>query len=100
MFFKKFISFLTDFCHNKETKSDVQLIERVRNPKKITINKQVKKNREIMKGKEKKKEKKVAKVMHEFEAGKLHSGSKKGPVVKSPKQAIAIGLSEAKKGKK
>ncbi len=33
-------------------------------------------------------------TMDEFKAGKLHSGSKKGPVVKSRKQAIAIGLSE------
>ena len=41
--------------------------------------------------------KKVAKVMREFEAGKLHSGSKKGPEVTSRKQAIAIGLSEARK---
>ena len=37
---------------------------------------------------------KVAKVMREFGKGKLHSG-KKGPVVKSRKQAIAIALSEA-----
>ena len=37
---------------------------------------------------------KVGKVMREFKAGKLHSG-KKGPVVKSRKQAIAIALSEA-----
>ena len=35
---------------------------------------------------------KVGKVMHEFAEGKLHSGSKKGPVVKDRKQAIAIGL--------
>lgn len=39
--------------------------------------------------------KKVAKVMGEFKEGSLHSG-KGGPVVKSPKQAIAIALSEAK----
>jgi hypothetical protein len=38
--------------------------------------------------------KKVAKVMREFKGGTLHSG-KKGPVVKSKKQAIAIALSEA-----
>lgn len=37
------------------------------------------------------------KTMHEFSEGKLHSGSKKGPVVKSRAQAIAIGLSEARK---
>jgi len=39
-------------------------------------------------------QKKIGKVMREFKAGKLHSG-KKGPVVKNPKQAIAIALSEA-----
>jgi hypothetical protein len=40
---------------------------------------------------------KVKKVMEEFKKGELHSGSKKGPVVENPKQAIAIGLSEARK---
>ena len=39
---------------------------------------------------------KVSKVMKEFKAGTLNTGSKKGPVVKNPKQAIAIALSEAK----
>ena len=39
-------------------------------------------------------QKKVAKVLREYKAGSLHSG-KKGPVVKSKKQAIAIALSEA-----
>jgi len=38
---------------------------------------------------------KTAKVMHEYKAGSLHSG-KGGPIVKNPKQAIAIALSEAK----
>ncbi len=40
---------------------------------------------------------KMAKVQREFKAGTLHSGSKSGPKVKSKKQAIAIGLSEARK---
>lgn len=38
--------------------------------------------------------------MDKFKAGKLHSGSKKGPKVKSREQAIAIGLSEAGLSKK
>jgi hypothetical protein len=37
----------------------------------------------------------MEKTMHEFKQGKLHSGSKHGPKVKSRKQAIAIGMSEA-----
>jgi len=45
-------------------------------------------------------QKKVTKVMQEFKKGKLHSGSKTGPKVKSMKQAVAIALSEAKKHKK
>lgn len=40
---------------------------------------------------------KVGKVMDEFAHKELHSGSKKGPVVKDKAQAIAIGLSEARK---
>ncbi len=41
--------------------------------------------------------KKEEKVMHEFKEGELHSGSKKGPIVKKKSQAIAIALSEARK---
>ena len=40
---------------------------------------------------------KVSKVMREYKKGELHSGSKRGPVVRNPKQAIAIALSEARK---
>ena len=43
---------------------------------------------------------KVEKVMREYKEGKLHSGSKKGPVVKSKKQAVAIAMSEAGMSKK
>lgn len=43
---------------------------------------------------------KVEKVMHEYKTGKLHSGSKKGPKVKNRKQAIAIALSEQRRGNK
>lgn len=48
----------------------------------------------------KKKEGKVKKVMREFGKGQLHSGSKKGPVVSNPRQAIAIALSEQRKAGK
>lgn len=44
-------------------------------------------------------EKKVTKVMREYSHGTLHSGSKKGPVVTSRAQALAIGYNEARKGK-
>ncbi len=50
--------------------------------------------------KESKGKKKVSKVMREFKEGDLHSGSKEGKIVTSKPQALAIGISEAKKGKK
>ena len=43
---------------------------------------------------------KIGKVMHEFKEGKLHSGSKHGPVVTNERQAIAIALAEAGKSNK
>lgn len=49
-----------------------------------------------MKKKENKGQKKIHKVMREMKEGKLHSGSKKGPIVTNPKQGIAIALSEAR----
>lgn len=42
---------------------------------------------------------KVEKVMHEFGAGTLHSGSASGPQVTDRKQAIAIAMSEQRKAK-
>lgn len=47
-----------------------------------------------------KKKKKIQIVMEEFKEGKLHSGSKHGPEVTNPKQALAIALSESRKKKK
>jgi PHP family Zn ribbon phosphoesterase len=45
----------------------------------------------------KKAQDKIAEVMHEFKEGKLKSGpGGKGGKVKSRKQAIAIGISEAR----
>lgn len=41
--------------------------------------------------------KRIKKVFDEFKEGELHSGSKKGPLVTSKKQATAIALSEARK---
>lgn len=48
---------------------------------------------------------KIAKVMGEYKSGTLHSGidpkgPKKAPVVTSRKQAVAIALSQAAKGRK
>jgi len=45
-------------------------------------------------------QKKVKKVMKEYGEGKLHSGSKDGPVVTNRKQAEAIAMSEAGMSKK
>ena len=44
-------------------------------------------------------EKKISKVMREYKSGTLHSG-KGGPVVKNPRQAVAIALSQAGKSQK
>jgi hypothetical protein len=46
-----------------------------------------------------KQNKKIKKVMKEFKAGKLHSGKSK-KIVKNPKQAIAIAISESKRNKR
>ncbi len=45
------------------------------------------------------KQAKMHTTMKEFQKGTLHSGSKKGPKVKSRAQAIAIGLSQSGQSK-
>jgi len=47
----------------------------------------------------KKQKEKIAKVMHEFKKGELHIG-KSDKIVKNPKQAVAIALSQAHTSKK
>lgn len=42
-------------------------------------------------------EHKFKKVMREYHKGKLHSGSKRGPIVRNRQQAIAIAFSEAQR---
>lgn len=75
----------------KEEHRDKKLLKKVRKVSKPS-KKKTSKPKESAKAKSK-----IQKVMHEFKEGALHSGSKKGPVVSNPKQAIAISLSEAKK---
>lgn len=64
-------------------------------PMKKKARRVVKKAKRIVKSRDK-----VEKVMREFKHHELHSGSKRGPVVRNPKQAIAIALSEARKMKR
>ena len=40
---------------------------------------------------------KMEKVMSEYKHRKLHAGSKRGPIVKNRKQAVAIALSEQRR---
>lgn len=41
-----------------------------------------------------------AETMREWKAGELRSGGPHGPVVKSQRQAVAIALSEQRRGKR
>lgn len=62
--------------------------------------KEVKRDTKMAKVSSPKGKAKIKKVMKEYKHGDLHSGSKKGPKVTNPKQAIAIALSEGRKAMK
>jgi len=89
----------------KEAKEDRELMKSLKHKKheheesKKHEKKKHKKKDPKKHGSEKKTEgrSKIKKVMHEFKEGELHSGSKKGPVVTNPRQALAISISEARK---
>ena len=42
----------------------------------------------------------IGPTLREYKQGKLHSGSKTGPVVKSRAQALAIAINEGRRKKK
>lgn len=86
----------------KKGKKDVGLMIMIskKKPKKSVEKCKEKKESFAHEKRESKKEKKFEKVMREYKAGKLHSGSKKGPKVKKKKQALAIAISESKRKKK
>ena len=42
---------------------------------------------------------KMETAMHKFKEGALHAGSKKGPIVKKRKQAVAIAMHESRSKK-
>ena len=79
----------------READEDKELMKRLKHKKK----KDPKKSHKKHKAPVARANGKVKKVMHEFKEHALHSGSKKGPVVKNPKQAIAIALSEERREK-
>ena len=90
----------------EESSDDTKLIKKIKGAAMKQTSKKMEKagkkaaktlKKEVAAGK---KEEKVAKVMREFKAKKLHSSSKKGPIVKEKSQAIAIALSEARKAAK
>jgi hypothetical protein len=82
----------------KHLKDDKAMFEREAKEDSKMIKKLSKLSKKKTNGKSKRKMK-IAKVMDEFKKGELNSG-KGGPVVKKPKQAIAIAISVSKKKRK
>ena len=59
--------------------------------------KSLSKKNKATKSKSTPKKDKIETTMHEFKEKTLHAGSKKGPIVKNKKQALAISLHQARK---
>lgn len=83
----------------KHEKKESAKHEKAEHKKKVAVKKRVVKKK-VAKKHSKPGHAKFKKVMKEFKAGKLHSGSKKGPKVVSPKQAVAIAFSEDRRADK
>lgn len=83
----------------KHEKKESAKHEKAEHKKKAAVKKRVVKKK-VAKKHSKPGHAKFKKVMKEFKAGKLHSGSKKGPKVANPKQAIAIAFSEDRRADK
>lgn len=89
--------------YSKEIKEDKELIKNLSHKKaaKPAVKKVKEKEKHAKKEMGKKRsDLKFDKVLHEFKERKLHSGSKKGPVVTKPSQATAIAFSEARRAYK
>lgn len=76
----------------KEAHEDRELMKSLKHEKKEC--------KKMGKKKAPKKRDKFEKVMHEYKEDTLRSGSKKGPLVKKPSQALAIAFSEQRRSKK
>lgn len=85
-----------NYIMEKKIIDKFEQIQSAFNINKMILDEITKENNKVMEEMKFMKQKKIKKVMDEFSKGDLHSGSKKGPVVTNPKQAVAIAYSEAK----
>ena len=83
-------------------RKEVALLKKAGAPKAIIEHevREMKAPKAMEKGGMSRMDKKMGKVMREYGDRELRSGSKEGPVVTNPKQALAIAYSEGRKAKK